>query len=100
MPPDRSARQASPEPTSSAAPTARPTRTPTTSTGLRTTVVMEDLLDRLLEEPPDRDRERQRRQVPTGLDRVDRLARHPELHGQLSLAQPARLAEPSNLVLH
>src|SRR5512138_598274 len=69
-------------------------------TGLRAIVCTEDLLDRLAEVAPDGERQRQRRQVSAGLDRVDRLARHLQLRGQLALAQAERLAQRSDVVSH
>ena len=52
------------------------------------------------EEAGDREGQRQRRQVPAGLDRVDRLARDVQLLGELALAQAPALAQLAHLVGH
>src|SRR4029077_18227285 len=50
---------------------------------------MEDLLDRSLEEPRERNGERQRRRVATGLDSVDGLPRDLHLLRQITLREPS-----------
>src|SRR5512146_2904396 len=85
---------------SSAPPMTTPIRTPTITTGLRSVVITEDLLDRLAEEAADGERQREGRQVAPGLDRVDGLAGDGQPLRELALAQALRLPELPHLVLH
>ena len=59
-----------------------------------------DLLEGLAEEAADGEGERQRRQVPAGLDRVDRLSRDAKLLGESALTQATTLPQLSHLVRH
>src|ERR687897_2256037 len=63
-------------------------------------VGMKDLLDSLVEEPGDLDRERQGRAVPAGLDRVDGLPRHGERLAELALRELTRQSQFSDAVPH
>ena len=61
---------------------------------------MEDLLDRLAEEPRDAEGEGERRVVLAGLDGVHRLARDLQMVGQLGLTPVALGAEVFQAVVH
>src|SRR6476619_3773319 len=63
-------------------------------------ICIEDLLNGTGEEPREGDRERQRRRVAAGLDRVDRLPRDAHLGGEPALGQARRRAQLSDEVLH
>src|SRR5690606_31798151 len=62
--------------------------------------IVENLLDRHVEQAGDAECQRQRRIVLAGFDRVDRLARHVEAQGQLRLAPVALGAQHFQPVLH
>src|SRR3954454_14858993 len=62
--------------------------------------VVENLLDRPLEQPGEAEGERQRRIVFAGLDRVDRLARHAEPAAKLRLAPVPLGPQHFETVLH
>src|SRR5262245_15003650 len=63
-------------------------------------VVIEDLLHDQFEVARDGQGQRQRRQIATGLDRVDRLPGHPQHRGQGGLGHATFLAEGAYSVAH
>src|SRR5262245_11123495 len=62
------------------------------------TLRIEDLLHRRLEVPREPERERERRDVAAGLDRVDRLPRHRHRRRQLRLGDAPRRAPLADVV--
>src|SRR5206468_9568022 len=62
--------------------------------------VIENFLDMLVEQTRDLERERKRRIVFAGLDRVDRLTRHAEPAAKLGLAPVAFRAKDFEAVFH
>src|SRR4051812_31457504 len=62
--------------------------------------MVEDLLDGRLEVVGDGDRERQRREIAPGLDRVDRLPGDAQVLAEITLRQAARRPPLANVVLH
>src|SRR4249919_4087400 len=63
-------------------------------------VCIEDLLDGVGEVARERDRKRQRRRVPLGLDGVNGLPRDAHRLGELPLGQPRLAAELADPVSH
>src|SRR4051794_35704047 len=63
-------------------------------------ISIEHRLHRRLEEPGEREGERERRQVALLLDRVDRLPRHPDGRGELALRELSPRPQLAHTVLH
>src|SRR5206468_7665778 len=63
-------------------------------------LIIENVLDMLVEQARELERERERGIVLAGLDRVDRLARHAEAAAKLGLAPVALGAKDFQTVLH
>src|SRR5512143_1698704 len=97
---DTTACQGLPFRPNSAAAISNPSTRPTAGTNHLLSVVMEDLLDAAAEEARDGEGQRQRRQIATGLDRIDRLARDAQLLGELALAQAPPFSKLAHLVGH
>src|SRR5690554_2784428 len=101
MLPGPSSRSRSAPETRTTRPRARPIVKPATVRVLvESVLVMEDLLDGLAEVAGDREREGEGGVVAARLERVDRLAGHPQGGAEGGLRQALLLAQPADLVLH